>query len=44
MMEEAFAVVCEQNLRDVQEGLRDDVDDDEVLEDDPFEGAELRML
>jgi hypothetical protein len=44
MTEEAFAVVCEQNLRDVHESLRDDVDDDGVFEDDPLEGAELRML
>jgi hypothetical protein len=38
MTEEAFAIVCEQNLRDVHEGLRDDLDDDDdVLEDDPLE-------
>lgn len=46
MTEEAFAAVCAQNLRDVPESLFDNADDhdDEAVDDDPLEGAELRML
>jgi hypothetical protein len=46
MTEEAFEVLCEQNRKDVTENIRDDENDDDgdVFEQDPLEGAELRML
>ena len=46
MTEEAFEVLREQSRRDVYENHRanEDDDDGDVLEEDPLEGAELRML
>jgi hypothetical protein len=46
MTEEDFEVLCEQNRKDVTENIRDDENDDDgdVFEQDPLEGAELRML
>jgi hypothetical protein len=46
MTEEDFEVLCEQTRRNAYESLRDNVDDDndDVLQQDPLEGAELRML
>jgi hypothetical protein len=46
MTEEAFEVLCEQNRKDVTENIRDNENDydGDVLEQDPLEGAELRML
>jgi hypothetical protein len=46
LTEEAFEVLCERNRKDVTDNIRDNENDDDgdVFEQDPFEGAELRML
>jgi hypothetical protein len=46
MTEEAFEVLCEQNRRDITDNIRENENDDDcdVLEQDPLEGAKLRML
>jgi hypothetical protein len=46
MTEEAVEILCEQNRRHVTDNIRDDENDEQcdVLEQDPLERAELRML
>jgi hypothetical protein len=46
MTEEHFEVLCEQKRRDITDNVRDNKNDDDgdALEQDPLEGAELRML